>query len=69
MRRRQPAGDGPGPPVRLLRYRYADWADESEPLSAVALEQGWPPREFHGIRAFKRYLAARRAYREEHGLP
>jgi hypothetical protein len=30
VRRRVPVDNGPGVPHRLLRFRYADWADELE---------------------------------------
>ena len=61
MRRREPVvelGDGPG--ERLTRFRYADWADESEPVPPHARHWAYP--EWHHIRAFRRFADARRAF-------
>lgn len=67
MRRREPVVDqGDGPPVELTRYRYADWADETEraPVHWRDVRE-WPT--WHHIRAWRRYLDARRRWCAEHG--
>ena len=68
MRRRLPVEDDVGVPARLLRYRYEDWADETEPLSETWVLQGREPAMFYAIRAFKRFVAAGSAYRAERAI-
>jgi hypothetical protein len=67
VRRREPVVElGDGPPAELLRFRYAEWADE--------LERPPPGREnlpfpsWHHIRAWRRFLDARKSWAATAGL-
>jgi hypothetical protein len=66
MRRREPVVDlGVSPAPELLRFRYADWADESEPVPIHARDWAWP--EWWHIRALRRWMDARRQWCTETG--
>jgi hypothetical protein len=56
-----------GPPPELERFRVADWADETEPVPPHAAHWTWP--EWHHVRAWRRFLDAKRAWRAAQGLP
>lgn len=66
MRRRESVTSSPSdPPEELLVFRYTDWADEDEqpPAYWVGEASLW-----RVIRARKRWMAARREWRAEHGV-
>ncbi|SCL20469.1 hypothetical protein [Micromonospora inyonensis] len=66
MRRRErPVPLGDGPPPTLVRFRYADWADESEQQPPHHAGESWP--SWRHIRAFRRHLHARRRWCAETG--
>lgn len=66
MRRREAAVvDSDDPPVNLTRFRYAEWADEGEPVPSGHRVTEWPT--WHDIRARRRYMDARRAWCGTHG--
>ena len=75
-----PADDPGGPPAELRRFRYEDWAAETEPIPdwwspppgspvtwSLAAEPGHDRRYWH-LGARRRWMDAVRAWREEHGV-
>jgi hypothetical protein len=65
MRRREPARLESGVPVSLTHFTPAEWAAEGD--EAPSHWQG-DAAEWHHIRRFQRYIAARREYRAAHGI-
>lgn len=65
-----PQRDGAAVPRELLRFVYADWADEEADGPPPPHWQGGSGAVgmWHDIRAHKRYSAAVRAWRAEHDV-
>lgn len=73
MVRRRSQGDRvtgqPEVPGHLRRFTYADWHDDADfvlPAHWAGRGDEWP--QLRHIRAFKRFLAARRAWEAETGV-
>lgn len=66
MKRREAVVElGDGPPPEMVRFRYADWSDESVPVPVD--RRGWKSPTWHHLQARRRYLDARRAWCAERG--